>query len=222
MVPGIIIGMLMFVFGGSFINTALNNQWVGILPGLALGVWAAWPIMHFASVQKFNLLNPVPKRYNVSAKIAFAKIRDLLAETSYNYGDKWCVVTADTRAGRIMANLRFTEESIAFASDSRKGIRTVTERLQRFIELEVNIKPIGHEAVTIQLNFWTRIEGLNDDACDSMIEDVENAIESQLGSGMPEGKPVDYTLPSPPCWLKLFTAFIFLGWILELVLGCRS
>lgn len=210
MALGIIIGILVFIFGGNFISTVLHNQSAGILPGLVIGMWVAWTITYFASVQKYNLLNPVPKQYNVPAKVAFAKIRDFLAEASYNYGDKWYVVTADTRTGRIMANLRFTEESVTFASDSRKGIGTVTERLQRFIELEVNIKPIGHGIVVIQLNFWTRIEGLNDDACDSMIENVENAIESQFGSGIPSGKPIDYKLPIPPKWLKYISLLALL------------
>ncbi|MBY0357963.1 MAG: hypothetical protein K2W82_08180 [Candidatus Obscuribacterales bacterium] len=208
----IVIGMLVFIFSAQFIGgVILQGKADGIFPGLVLGIWAAWPLLHFASVYKQNLLHPAPKIYNAPAKVAFAKIRDILAEASYNYGDKWRVVTADTQSGRIMANLRFAEESIGFASDSRKGFRTTNERLQRFIELAIYVKDAGRGSAIIRLDFSPVAEGFGYGACDSIIEGISGAIESALGSGVLVGKPADSKLPAPPWWLWVLTAMALFG-----------
>ena len=206
------IGILVFIFSAQFIGgVILQGKSDGVFPGLVLGIWAVWPLLHFASVYRQNLLHPTPRIYNVPTKVAFAKLRDILAEVSYNYGDKWHVVTADTQAGRIMANLRFTEESVGFASDSRRGFRTTNERLQRFIELAIYVKDTGYGSAIIRLDFEPVVEGFGDDACDSIIEGISGAIESALGSGALVGKPADSKLPAPPRWLWLLTGLALLG-----------
>lgn len=48
----------------------------------------AWPRIERARAERYNFLHPAPKEYNLPIKVAFSRIRDILAEASYNYGDK--------------------------------------------------------------------------------------------------------------------------------------
>ncbi len=100
----------------------LHENEGGFLPGLVAGVWAAWPFLHQARVQRYNFLHPVPREYKVHVKQAFSKVRDLLADTSYNFGDKWHIGRADTTSGRITADLRFTDEQVHHDIDARGHI----------------------------------------------------------------------------------------------------
>lgn len=209
---GIAIGLFIFFFTGAFISEViLHNKDAGVFPGLVLGIWAAWPFFHHAGVQRYNFLHPVPKEYKVPAKVAFSKIREFLAEVSYNYGDKWHVVTADTQAGRITANLRFTDEQTHFVADGRGHIHTRKERLQRFIALEVQARPTSHGTVIIQLDFCPKVEGANFFACDSIVSTVSNAVESAIGPGTQVGNAADTTLSAPPWWLIALSALALIG-----------
>ncbi len=208
---GIALGVFVFLFTGAFINEGiLHSKDVGLLPGLVLGVWAAWPLFHHAGVQRYNFLHPVPKEYKVPAPNAFGKVRDFLAEVSYNFGDKWHVVTADTHTGRIVANLRFTDEQVHFETDGRGHIHTRKERLQRFVALELYLKNSGCGTVIVQLDFCPKVEGVKFFACDSIVSAVSNAIESALGPGTPVGNPADTALPAPPWWLLGLSALALL------------
>lgn len=114
------------------------------MPGLVLGVLAVIPIFKAACEERANILHPQPREYRVRAKLAFAKIRDILAEISYYCGDKWPEVTADTQTDRITANLRFTDEFTRFEGDARGQIHTRTERLQRFLAAIYKYKQSHH------------------------------------------------------------------------------
>ncbi|NJL71591.1 MAG: hypothetical protein HC888_08225 [Candidatus Competibacteraceae bacterium] len=114
----IAIGIFVFLLTGAVTNELTHDPGAGILPGLVLGFLAAAPLFKLAAQERSNFLHPAPREYNIPAKLAFAKIRDFLAETSYNYGDKWHVVTADTQSGRITANLRFMDEYTHFEGDA--------------------------------------------------------------------------------------------------------
>lgn len=210
-VLGIALGVFVFLFTGAFIGEVVLHSTDAVLfPGLVLGVWVAWPFFHHAGVKRYNLLHPAPREYKVAAGIAFARVRDFLAEVSYNFGDKWHVVTADTHTGRIVADLRFTDEHLHFEADARGHIHTRKERLQRFIALELHLKNTGHGTVIIQLDFRPKVEGVNFFACDSIVSAVSNAIESGLGPGTHVGNPADATLPAPPWWLLGISAFALL------------
>ncbi len=212
MALGIGLGIFVFLFSGAFISEViLHNKDAGAFPGLVLGIWAAWPFFHQARVQRYNFLHPVPKQYKVPARIAFAMIRDFLAEVSYNFGDKWHVVTADTQSGRVTANLRFTDEHTHFEADARGHIHTRKERLQRFIGLEVQVKAISNDSVIVQFDFCPKVEGANFAACDSIVSGVANAVESALGPGVQTGNPADTTLSAPPWWLIGLSALALIG-----------
>ncbi len=179
----IAIGIFVFLLSGAMVSEITHDPGAGVLPGIILGILAACPMFKLAGEQRSNFLHPAPREYNVPPKIAFAKIRDILAETTYNYGDKWHVVTANTQSGRITANLRFTEEFTRLEGDARGNIRTHKERLQRFLALDIQICATERGTTMIRLNFAPTIEGVNYAACDSIVSCVRNSIEIALSLG---------------------------------------
>jgi len=182
-IVAIAIGIFVFLITGALTNEFTHDPGAGVLPGLILGFLAAAPLFKLAAQERSNFLHPAPREYNIPAKLAFAKIRDYLAEVSYNYGDKWHVVTADTQSGRITANLRFTDEFTHFEGDARGNIHTRKERLQRFLALDIQIRAESNGTTVIQLDFSPRVEGACYTACDSIVSTIHNQIDSMLGGG---------------------------------------
>lgn len=180
----IAIGIFVFLLTGAVTNEFTHDPGAGVLPGLVLGFLAAAPLFKLAAQERSNFLHPAPREYNIPAKLAFAKIRDYLAEITYNYGDKWHVVTADTQSGRITANLRFMDEFTRIEGDARGNIHTRKERLHRFLALDIQVRPTDLGATIIQLHFSPRVEGVNFAACDSIIVKTASAIDSALGNSV--------------------------------------
>lgn len=181
-IVAIAVGIFVFLLTGAMTSELTHDTGAGIVPGIILGIMAAVPLFKLAAQGRSNFLHPAPREYYIPAKIAFAKIRDFLAETTYNYGDKWHVVTADTQSGRITAHLRFTDEFNRIEGDARGNIRTHKERLQRFLALDIQVRATERGTTTIQLDFSPAIEGINYAACDSIVSTVANSIEGLLGS----------------------------------------
>lgn len=179
-IVAVIVGTFVFLLTGALIGDATHDAGAGIIPGVVLGILAAIPIFKSACEERAKFLHPEPREYMVPAKIAFAKIRDILAEISYNYGDKWHVVTADTQTGRITANLRFIDEFTRLEGDARGNIRTHKERLQRFLAVDIQVQPTERGTTTIQMDFRPTVEGVNYAACDSIISKFTNAIDFAL------------------------------------------
>ena len=201
-VVGIILGLIVWgVVGSSIRYFVLQTPMTGMFEGFVAGVWAAWPFIHQFRVKRYNFLHPVPKEYSVPVPQAFAKVRDLLAELSYNFGDKWHVVTSDVQSKRITANLRFTDEEMKMEGDSRGQIHTRTERVQRLVELEVQFKETATGGTIVQFDFFPKIEGANISACDFVVSGFCRAVETSLGPGIERGTPADTRLPAPPWWL---------------------
>lgn len=181
-IVAIIVGTFVFLLTGALIGDASHDAGAGIIPGLVLGILAAYPIFKSACEERAKFLHPEPREYNIPAKIAFAKIRDILAETSYNYGDKWNVVTADTQSGRITANLRFMDEYTRFEGDARGQIHTRRERVHRFLALDIQIQQTDRGTTMIQMDFAPTVEGTNYAACDSIVSSLSTKIEAALGA----------------------------------------
>ncbi|MBX3072280.1 hypothetical protein KF913_00070 [Candidatus Obscuribacterales bacterium] len=177
-------GIFVFLLTGALTNELTHDPGAGVLPGLILGFLAASPLFKLAAQERSNFLHPAPREYNIPAKVAFAKIRDYLAEVSYNYGDKWHVVTADTQSGRITANLRFMDEFTRIEGDARGNIHTRKERLQRFLALDVHVLRTEHGTTVVQLDFSPEVEGMAYSACDSIVSSVQNQITSILGEAL--------------------------------------
>lgn len=181
-IVAIVIGIFVFLLTGAVTNEFTHDPGAGILPGLILGFLAAAPLFKLAAQERSNFLHPEPREYNIPAKLAFAKIRDFLAETSYNYGDKWHVVTADTQSGRITANLRFMDEYTHIEGDARGNIHTRKERLQRFLALNIQVSATERGTTIVHLDFVPRVEGVNYAACDSIVSSMSNTVEQLLGT----------------------------------------
>lgn len=182
-IVAIIVGTFVFLLTGALIGEVSHDAGAGIVPGLVLGILAAYPIFKSACEERAKFLHPEPREYKVPAKIAFAKIRDILAEISYNYGDKWHVVTADTQTGRITANLRFIDEFTRLEGDARGNIHTRKERLQRFLAVDIQVQQTERGTTAILMDFRPTVEGVNYAACDSIITSLSANIESALGGG---------------------------------------
>jgi hypothetical protein len=183
-IVAIIVGTFVFLLTGALIGEASHDAGAGVVPGLVLGILAAIPIFKSACEERAKFLHPQPREYKVPAKIAFAKIRDIIAEISYNYGDKWHVVTADTQTGRITANLRFIDEFTRFEGDARGQIHTRKERLQRFLAVEIQVQPTERGTTAVLVDFRPTVEGVNYAACDSIISSLTANIESALGGAV--------------------------------------
>lgn len=204
---GIVIGVLVFFASGAMIaELVVHQKEAGLFPGLVAGIWAAWPFIHKGGVQRYNFLHPVPRRYKQPLKQVFAKIRQIISEKSYNFGDKWHVSTADTMQHRITATLRFTEEETKVEGDARGHLHTRKERVQRLLEMDVQFKDEGNDSTVVQFDFSPKAEGAAFYACDSIISGIINDTEAALGPGTDAGKPADTTLPAPPWWLLGLTA----------------
>ncbi|MBZ0185226.1 MAG: hypothetical protein K8F91_03165 [Candidatus Obscuribacterales bacterium] len=207
MAPAITLGIFAFLLSGAFLGQmVLHNNEASFFPALVIGIWAAWPFLHQARVQRYNFLHPVPREYKVPTKQAFAKVRDLLAETVYNFGDKWHISSADTISGKIAADLRFTDEQINYDMDSRGQIHTRKERLQRYLGLQMTIRDTGRDTTTITLDFSPKVEGAQFHACDSIVTGLIESIESRIGPGAQIADPTDTRLPAPPWWLLSLSA----------------
>lgn len=179
-IVAISIGFFVFLLTGATLSEITHDTGAGIIPGIILGIMAAAPLFKLAAQERSNFLHPEPREYNIPTKLAFAKIRDFLAEVSYNYGDKWHVVTADTQSGRITANLRFMDEHTHFEGDARGNIHTRKERFHRFLSLEIQVRPTERGTTAIQLDFSPRVEGVNYSACDSIVSQLVHAVDAAL------------------------------------------
>ena len=209
---GIILGYLLGIVGSCTRFFVLQTPETGMFEGLVAGVWAAWPFFHHGRVQRYNFLHPVPRRYKMPLKHAFAKVRQIISEKTYNFGDKWHVATADTTARRITATLRFTEEeSQGFEGTNIANIRHKTQRVQRLLELDVQMKEEPNDTTVVQFDFRPRVEGVAFHACDSIIAGIVNDAEAALGPGTDAGSAADTSLPAPPWWLIGLAALGVLG-----------
>ncbi|MBX9686256.1 MAG: hypothetical protein K2X27_06110 [Candidatus Obscuribacterales bacterium] len=196
---GIFVFLLVSAFTSEFITKPDNTA--GCLPGLIAAVWVAWPFFHHAGVSRYNFLHPVPREYKHPLKQVFAQVRDILADASYNFGDKWHVSTADAMQRRILASLRFTEEESHLEGSSLQNMHMRKERVQRFLELEVQFKDNGNDTTVVQFDFHPSVEGANWSACDHIVRGLVGRVEAGLGPGVDRGRPADTTPPAPPWWL---------------------
>lgn len=205
---GVIAGFLAFCFVGTLVYHAIpSNSGACWLPATVGFAWGAWPFFHKASIRSHNLLHPAPKQFSVNMQVAFSKIRELLSVLSYKYGDKWNVVLADTSTGRIVSELRFSDEEARMETDSRGHPHSRTVRVQRYLKLEAQLKPAASTDTILSMDFESRIEGFNKMACDEIINGFVQEVSNVLGPGQIVGESISEKIPAPPWWLIGLTAF---------------
>ena len=203
MVGGIIAGLIaFFVVGAVTGELILQTPKSGVTEGLVAAIWAAWPFFRTGSVHRYNFLHPVPRRYKTPLKQAFAKIRQIISDKNYNFGDKWHVSTADTTSRTIKATLRFVEEeSRGFEGTNIANIQHKSARVQRLLELEAQLREEPNDNTVVQFDFLPKVEGVSFSACDPIIAGIVSDVEAALGPGENAGNPADTSLPAPPWWL---------------------
>ncbi len=209
---GIGLGIFVFFLVAAFTDEMVfHTKGVGVLPGIVAGIWAAWPFFHHGRVSRYNFLHPVPKEYKQSLKQAFAHIRDIIADVTYNFGDKWHISTADPNQRRILASLRFTDEESHIEGTSLQNIHSRKERVQRLLEMEIQFKDTGNDTTIIQFDFHPRVEGVRWYACDHIVNGLMGRVEASFGVGIDRGQPADTKLSAPPWWLVGITALAVLS-----------
>lgn len=197
----VIAAIAAFLVVGWFVGAGSHNIGAGFVSGCVAAIWTAWPLVKVHQQERSNMLSPVPKRYQAPCKQAFAALREILATSTYEFGNTWRVSLADTQTKRIVAMLSFSEDETRLETGSRGGIDTRTYRVKRLINLEAQFKD-DSETCVIQLDFDTKAEGHNwIYACDHVIHGIQNALDDRLGIGRPVGSPATFTLTAPPWWL---------------------
>lgn len=200
-------GLIAFVVVGSIVYSVVpNNYGACMLPASVAFLWGAWPLFYKAYERANNLLHPPFMLYPVNMQVAFSKIRQLLSELNYNFGDKWNTVVADTTTGRIVADLRFVDDQYLTETDSRGFPHSRKTKVQRFIRLDMELKPEGSIATLLKMDFDTRIEGFDKSACDAILQELTQRISESLGEGKMLEKSLPEKIPAPPWWLIGVTA----------------
>jgi hypothetical protein len=201
---GTIAGIMAFGMTDAVVGQVMNNWQAGIVPGVIAGAWTAWPLFHFEGARHDLFLHPAPKIYSRNVEDAFSDVRDYLRETTYNYGDKWRGITADTATMRIVADLSYQEEELHVEITPRGEMRDRREFVKRHIKLECQMKSEAGRAV-IQFDFSPRAEGYNVASCDTIIEHILTTIDANLGQGQPLKQLPVRALGAPPWWLIVVT-----------------
>lgn len=195
---GVAVGIFAFLFIRAIVNHAVSPiMEAGDFPGLVVAIWAAWPFFHRDTVERFNLLHPVSKQYNVTSERAFCTICSVISDKRYAYGDKWQIINATEELGQITEDLQFVEERSMFNFNpfAKKG------PLKRYIKLEVAIRDAPKEGASIvRCGFGIKADG-SISSCDSIVKDLIKTIEADLGSGALVGQPKSPELPVPSRWL---------------------
>jgi hypothetical protein len=171
---GIGLGIFIFLLVSAYTSEAITKP--DKTAGLVAAIWVAWPFFHHAGVSRYNFLHPVPREYKTPIKQAFAQIRDIISDISYNFGDKWHVSTADVNQRRILASLRFTDEETKVEGTNLQNIHTRKERVQRLLEMEVQFKDTGNDTTIVQFDFHPRVEGAQWYACDHIVSGLVNRV----------------------------------------------
>lgn len=215
-----IFGLLLAVIAGWWTwvivgEGALHNYSGGFFPGVVVAAWVAWTFLYKHSIGRFNFLHPAPRQYNLNAQHAFHKIRELLSESVYNYGDKWRVSMADVQTNRIVAEMQFRDEHTKFDVNLSRGqFHARKEQRKCYLKLEVQMKTTEDGSTVVQFDFYPRAESGSEAACDAIIDNFVGAVDGHLGAGMAVAQPLSAKLPEPPNWLlgttMLMLAFLFI------------
>lgn len=205
------LGIVVFLLVGSFVGPGLlHNACAGLFPGVVAGIWAAWPLAHYHNVERKRFWHPQPKEYALDYQEAFGRVRKVLKNSRYDFGDKWHLEEQDQTDNYLMADMRFTQEEPWPEIVSLTKWQSRKRQVKRHLKLEVQFKPENY-STTVQLDFKPEIEGINYAACDSIIRQTKDSIESILGLGTPVGQPQQSSkLPAPPWWLLGLTVFMLL------------
>lgn len=137
-------------------------------------VWIAWFVIMIQSkeaTERENLLAPPWKKYACSCQIVFKKVKTVLKEASYGYGDEWRITTASTQNNKIVATLRPSDD----ASEGKPR--------KCFIKLTAQIDIAdGGKSSILKLTFDEKSDGREAESYE-IIREVTESIDNSLGGG---------------------------------------
>lgn len=214
---GIIFGLLAFCAINSLVGEfVIARPGAGVVPGLVAAIWASYPFFTRTQVENQKLLHPATVKYPVNVQAAFSKIRRILGESSYFYGDKWYVVTADTATNCIVADLRFYEEEVRMETSGYGHCHQRQVRMQRFIRLNLTLSPEGIGESNVQMDFEIRAEGFNNQSCKNIVTDLKARVEEEIGPGQVSESLTEYSNSPAPWWLIGATSFALICMFIDI------
>jgi hypothetical protein len=212
---GIFIGVVvLFVVVNAVDEGLLHNPACGLIPGIVLAIWAAWPFFHYEKTGRHGAMHPT-KEYRVSSERAFNVIYNILSEGTYNYGNRWSIISANWQKGRILAELQLVDERIKIDVSSKNGlpyVRTKSLAAPPRIRIEAQVFDSADKTTIVKIDLYPEI---STHEYSSVIHSVTSAIEAQLGAA---SKVISTSFPIPPLWLLAIT-FAMLVYLLESVVS---
>ena len=162
---------------------------VGSLVNLLAWIFAIKWMFKIASIsndqQRKSMLAPVWKKYPVNCQIVFSKVRDVLRDSSYGFGDKWNVVSAEVQTNKIIADLKLT--------DNQPGVP-----LKVFIRLVAQIDIVDNgKASILKLSFDEQSMGRAHEISE-VINNIKADIDAAIGNGETLTAPFIAKLPPAP------------------------
>jgi hypothetical protein len=164
------------------------------LTSLVAGAWAAWfYIAKNPPAAKGDLYYPAPREYKLPLKEVYTRIAEVFDQSTYNYGDKWRIVTADTEAKKIVADLRMKNKNS-----------------QQFIQTEVAFTDTSTDSTIVRFQFEAHDDNwLEFHPCSDIIEELMKKIKFQIGEGMEQQnlkeienpEQTDRKMPVPSWWV---------------------
>lgn len=202
MIAGIVIALFMFFTLNSLIVDALtHNPDAGWFPAAVVAAWILWFTFRDHKVDRSRLLRPKAKVYSINCQEAFSRIYSILKETTYNYGDRWHIVTADVATNQIVADLRFTDEESSLHMGLGGQVHHGTTRAQRYLRCAIQLYAVDSGDTIIKFRFTPIVQGFNIWSCDSIIIDFQDSINLWLGPGTSEAEDPPAKSSGPPFWL---------------------
>ena len=200
-VVGAIAGFVLAYFAGEVL---VHDFQTGLLPGAALALWIGSAINHDAKEEKLNLLFPIPLKYEVPVKQAFAKVKKVIREFSYEYGTTFRIhPTNPSQERKILADMTWTDiDEVAEPTQHDFG-RTRKEPVKRHIRLEVYFRSPDQNSTVVEIRWYPKAEGLNPRACEPILRKVNSELEAVLGEGTTDLPPKQPWIP--PVWLHIAT-----------------
>lgn len=202
-VVGTILGLIAAGITGQWL---LNDFMAGWGPGLAAALWFGTMMNHEQEQAKLNMFFPVPMKYKIPLKQAFPTVKRALREYTHKYGRSFRLhPTNPSQFQEIKVDMKWTDvDEVADPSphDFGKSRKTTVER---YIRLEVyfsQTQSAQDPITTIEIRWYPMAEGLNPRACEPVVHEVTELIDSIIcvegESDYPQTQPW-----RPPVWLHI-------------------
>ena len=200
-VVGAIAGFILAYIAGEVL---LHSFQAGLFPGVALALWIGTAISHDAKEEKLNLLFPIPLKYELPVKQAFAKVKKVIKEFSYDYGTTFRIhPTNPSQDRKIFADMTWTDvDEVAEPTQHDFG-KTRKTPVKRHIRLEIYFRSVDQNSTVVEIRWYPRAEGLNSRACEPILRRVNEEIEAALGEATTDLPPKQPWIP--PVWLHIAT-----------------